>query len=59
VVGRATQGVKLITLKDNDAIASVAKVDRDSDEEKLPENEVNGDQPETGEDNAEDNANNE
>lgn len=29
VMGRATQGVRLINLKDNDSIASVAKVDSD------------------------------
>ncbi|AMR33002.1 DNA gyrase subunit A [Mucilaginibacter sp. PAMC 26640] len=32
-MGRATQGVRLITLKGNDAIASVAKVEHDEDEE--------------------------
>ncbi|RWY54318.1 DNA gyrase subunit A [Mucilaginibacter gilvus] len=32
-MGRATQGVRLITLKGNDEIASVAKVDHDEDEE--------------------------
>jgi DNA gyrase subunit A len=32
-MGRATQGVRLITLKGNDEIASVAKVDHDDDEE--------------------------
>ncbi|MDA7810287.1 hypothetical protein N8978_02410, partial [Flavobacteriaceae bacterium] len=31
VMGRATQGVKLINLKDNDAIAAVAKVVHDDD----------------------------
>ncbi|TWR31281.1 DNA gyrase subunit A [Mucilaginibacter pallidiroseus] len=36
VMGRATQGVKLITLKGNDEIASVAKVEHD-DEETLDE----------------------
>ena len=35
VMGRATQGVKLITLKDNDAIASVTKVERQEEEEEL------------------------
>lgn len=35
VMGRATQGVKLITLKDNDEIASVTKVERQEDEEEL------------------------
>jgi len=32
VMGRATQGVKLINIKDNDAIASVAKVIHENDE---------------------------
>jgi DNA gyrase subunit A len=32
-MGRATQGVKLINLKNNDSIAAVAKVMRDEDEE--------------------------
>ena len=35
VMGRATQGVKLITLKGNDEIASVTKVDRQEDVEEL------------------------
>lgn len=33
VMGRATQGVRLITLKNDDAIASVAKVQHDEEEE--------------------------
>ena len=33
VMGRATQGVKLITLKDTDAIASITKVERQEEEE--------------------------
>lgn len=33
VMGRATQGVKLINLKGNDTIAAVAKVERSEDEE--------------------------
>ncbi|NQD70952.1 DNA gyrase subunit A [Sphingobacterium shayense] len=33
IMGRATQGVRLITLKDNDAIASVTKVDREEEVE--------------------------
>jgi DNA gyrase subunit A len=32
VMGRATQGVKLINLKGNDSIAAVAKVMHDEDE---------------------------
>jgi DNA gyrase subunit A len=39
VMGRATQGVKLINLKDGDIIASVAKVEVDTDEEILEEEE--------------------
>jgi DNA gyrase subunit A len=34
VMGRATQGVRLITLKGNDEIASVAKIEHDDEEEK-------------------------
>lgn len=33
VMGRATQGVRLITLKGNDEIASVAKIEHDDEEE--------------------------
>ncbi len=33
VMGRATQGVKLINLKSSDAIAAVAKVMKDEEEE--------------------------
>ncbi len=33
IMGRATQGVKLINLRENDAIAAVAKVMKDEDEE--------------------------
>jgi DNA gyrase subunit A len=32
VMGRATQGVKLINLKENDSIAAVAKVVHDDDD---------------------------
>ncbi len=37
VMGRATQGVKLINIKGNDSIAAVAKVMKDDDEEILDE----------------------
>jgi DNA gyrase subunit A len=40
VMGRATQGVRLISLKDGDAIASIAKIERDEAEQK--ENGENG-----------------
>ncbi|MGE0569238.1 MAG: DNA gyrase subunit A [Bacteroidia bacterium] len=36
VMGRATQGVRLITIKDNDRIAAVSRVDRDEDAEVEP-----------------------
>jgi DNA gyrase subunit A len=41
VQGRATQGVRLINLRDNDVIASVAKVERENGEEvvEVPEEE--------------------
>ncbi|MEM9001408.1 MAG: DNA gyrase subunit A [Bacteroidota bacterium] len=45
VMGRATQGVKLINLKDNDSIAAVAKVMKDEDavdESDIRNIEVNG-----------------
>jgi DNA gyrase subunit A len=38
VMGRATQGVKLINLKGNDSIAAVAKVMKDDDEDVQIEN---------------------
>ena len=42
VMGRATQGVRLITLKSNDYIAAVAKVNKDDEEEsELIEDEEN------------------
>ncbi|NVN96357.1 MAG: DNA gyrase subunit A [Bacteroidetes bacterium] len=41
VMGRATQGVRLIKLRDNDAIAAVAKVvNEDEDEEIIDESEI-------------------
>ena len=44
VMGRATQGVRLITLKNNENIAAVTKVNKDEEEEELLENmEVNTD----------------
>ncbi|MBS1524704.1 MAG: DNA gyrase subunit A [Bacteroidetes bacterium] len=42
-MGRATQGVRLITLKENDEIASVAKIEHDESEEE----DNNGETPET------------
>jgi len=55
-MGRATQGVRLITLKENDEIASVAKIEHDDEEDAdLGEN---GETPET-EDSSENNDNNE
>ncbi len=36
-MGRATQGVRLINLKDNDEIASITKVDREEETEEETE----------------------
>ena len=51
VMGRATQGVRLINLKGNDSIAAVAKVLHDEDDVELMEDAekpVGGDEPATG-----------
>ncbi|WP_369049284.1 DNA gyrase subunit A [Tenacibaculum sp. UWU-22] len=42
VMGRATQGVKLINIKDNDSIAAVAKVVRENEDEDDEDNFENG-----------------
>ena len=42
VMGRATQGVKLINIKDSDSIAAVAKVQHEEDEEEELEENENG-----------------
>ena len=42
IMGRATQGVRLISLRDNDEIAAVAKVYRDRDEEEEVEYDEDG-----------------
>lgn len=39
VTGRATQGVRLISMRDNDSIAAVAKVDHSDEEEEIIEGE--------------------
>jgi DNA gyrase subunit A len=47
-MGRATQGVRLITLKENDEIASVAKIEHDDEEDiEIDENIENGESPDT------------
>src|SRR5580698_9366597 len=52
-MGRATQGVRLITLKGDDEIASVAKIEHDESEDELQDNvegtEDPGTEPSTGE----------
>ncbi|MGB1093362.1 MAG: DNA gyrase subunit A [Bacteroidia bacterium] len=45
IMGRATQGVKLINLKKNDTIASIAKTPRNDGEEEQENTEGNQDQP--------------
>ncbi len=54
VIGRATQGVRLINLSETDEIASVAKVDVDPEEAKLEEGLENGPVYENGADTASD-----
>ncbi|MBT6163656.1 MAG: DNA gyrase subunit A, partial [Crocinitomicaceae bacterium] len=44
VMGRATQGVKLISLRGNDQIASVCRVPKGDDEEEYDENSTEGDE---------------
>ena len=43
VMGRATQGVKLINIKDNDSIAAVAKVMHEEDVDIIDENNIEND----------------
>jgi DNA gyrase subunit A len=43
VMGRATQGVRLINIKGSDSIAAVTKVLREEESEDLPEGEVDTD----------------
>jgi len=57
VMGRATQGVRLINLKDNDAIAAVAKVEVEIDMEE-EDGEMALENADNGEINAEDETNN-
>jgi DNA gyrase subunit A len=45
VMGRATQGVRLITLKGDDEIASVARIEHDESEEEGLENGGNTENP--------------
>ncbi|MGN6181717.1 MAG: DNA gyrase subunit A, partial [Mucilaginibacter sp.] len=47
-MGRATQGVRLITLKGNDEIASVAKVEHEEEEETIDGAENSAENPENG-----------
>ena len=57
IMGRATQGVRLINLRKNDSIAAVAKVDVSEEEEELIEGEeaVEGIENSTQEDSSEEN----
>ena len=56
VMGRATQGVRLINLKGKDAIAAVAKVMQEEDED-IDEELLNGNEIDTSVENAEDGTN--
>ncbi len=51
VMGRATQGVKLINIKDNDSIAAVAKVVHEEEDVEIDENIENGTEIENNENN--------
>ncbi|WAC39964.1 DNA gyrase subunit A [Pedobacter sp. SL55] len=44
VMGRATQGVRLISLKGNDEIASVARIDHEEEEEEEVEGQLGGEE---------------
>ncbi len=46
-MGRATQGVRLITLKGDDEIASVAKIEHDDSEDEVKETDENTENPDT------------
>lgn len=59
VMGRATQGVKLINIKDNDSIAAVAKVMHEEDEVEFLENDIEIDNGTEIENSDEDNLNQE
>ncbi len=48
VMGRATQGVRLITLKGNDEIASVARIDHEDEEEEVEVEPSEGETPTEG-----------
>ncbi|MEQ8909591.1 MAG: DNA gyrase subunit A [Vicingaceae bacterium] len=52
VMGRATQGVRLINLRKNDSIAAVAKVEVSEEEEELLEGEVEGAEGDVSDENA-------
>ena len=47
VMGRATQGVKLISLRGNDEIASICRVPKGEDEDPLSEEDGGGESPDT------------
>lgn len=59
VMGRATQGVRLINLRGGDSIAAVAKVEIDTEDEELIEDVLEGDDTEGTEDNGREVDNNE
>ena len=54
VMGRATQGVRLIKLQEGDEIAAVAKVEISGDEQELLNEEENGNEPEVNDNQATD-----
>ncbi|MCB9239709.1 MAG: DNA gyrase subunit A [Flavobacteriales bacterium] len=52
VMGRATQGVRLVKLRDGDEIASVARVDKEEEEPDLPSDELENESGESSENTA-------
>jgi len=50
VMGRATQGVRLINLRDGDRIASVTRTEKDEEEDaQIIDGEITGNEEQTGE----------
>lgn len=58
VMGRATQGVRLINIQDNDEIAAVTKVDHEDETEEGSENSENQVTPDVNPDNSPENPEN-
>ena len=51
VLGRVTQGVRLINLKDNHSVATISLVDQEKDESSSPDEVINSESSEVVENN--------